>query len=127
MQDDVKLAMLNMLTAHSNLVPEGLLIEHHKRYDSVLKDYHLSVHVRPADVDPDTFTFGTPGGYASIRAESRGDGEFKFYVHLMTTNVGWTFQQAGHAVGFTSAADAVSTAVREIEVVLADQRRGRIG
>jgi hypothetical protein len=114
---------LGALLAHPDLVPDGFVIEGHTRYDRVLDDHHQSVRVRPEGVDPETFNFGTPGAYASLTAVPTSDDRYGYHVHVFSTRVAWTFQQAGHVVTFTDEVDAIHAAVSLVQSEIVDQDR----
>jgi hypothetical protein len=121
--EDLTTIMLRTLLALAGLVPEGFVIESHVRYDELLGVHHRSVRIRPPDVDPDTFTFGTPGAYASLTAKPTRDGGFGYHVHVFSTRVAWTFQQAGRVVTFIDPADAIATALWLVRDEIAVQKR----
>lgn len=111
--NDMTDVMLQLL-ARTHLVTDGFVIAYYARYDAVLDDYHRGVHVRPQHVDPTTFQFGDPGAYAALTVASRGDDTLGYHVQVHTTNVAYTYQQAGHVVTFTDPAEALRVAVSQV-------------
>lgn len=116
-------ARLGELLAHDALVPPSWAIVYTARHDAVLNHIYRSVVIHPTDVDPETFTFGTPGAFASITVnDGRAYPQGTYLVHVMSTTVGFTFQQAGHAVAFTDPAEAVQVAVWQVRMELESHR-----
>ncbi|WP_432830812.1 hypothetical protein [Dactylosporangium sp. CA-092794] len=119
MTDDHVGVMLDAVLAIA--VPDGYTSVYRERHDTVINHTFRAVTVSPPGVDVDTFRFGTPGAYAAITVNDSGD---TYAVEVMSTNVGYHVQRAGHVVAFTTADAAVCCAIGEIRDHLLRQQRG---
>lgn len=102
-------------------LPDGYTHARRDRYDLVIGHTFGDVTIRPAGVDPSTFTFGRPGVYAYIGVDDGGDA---YTVGVFATEVGYQVQSAGHVVRFTTAPDAVRCALGHLRAELQCQHRG---
>ncbi len=102
-------------------VPDGFTSAYRERHDTVIDHTFRDVTISPDGLDVSTFTFGTPGAYAHISVDSSGD---TYTVGVLSTDVGYNVQSAGHVVAFTTAQDAVRCALGEIRGELLRQQRG---
>ncbi|HEX5119839.1 MAG TPA: hypothetical protein VFW65_32030 [Pseudonocardiaceae bacterium] len=114
-------AALLLLQPHlTTAAPDGYVVDLHRRYDAVIGDEYVTVRLYPRDVDPDGFDFGKPGGIAYITwQDGRG-----YRLHVWTTIVAYTFQQAGHVVTFPDPVTVAATAAWVLRAEIEGQRRG---
>jgi hypothetical protein len=102
-------------------LPADFVIEYRARGDQVLCRTFRSVIVRPRNIDPDTFTFGMPGGFAHITVNDDGT----YMVGVWTTRVGYHVQRMGRVIAYAEAIDAVHSAVRHLQDDMASEQRRR--